>query len=53
MVMQTRIESRPVVIVLLDSKGKMSRFADANRVRRWIENTRPYAANNRVIAQQM
>lgn len=52
MVMQARIDGRPVVIVLLDSKGKMSRIADAGRVRRWIESNRPYEVNTRVIAQQ-
>jgi serine-type D-Ala-D-Ala endopeptidase (penicillin-binding protein 7) len=52
MVMQARIDNRPVVMVLLDSKGKLSRIADASRVRRWIESNRPYAVNNRVIAQQ-
>jgi serine-type D-Ala-D-Ala endopeptidase (penicillin-binding protein 7) len=41
LVMQARIENRPVVMVFLDSKGKYSRFADADRVRRWVEVSRP------------
>lgn len=40
LVMQARIEHRPVIIVLLDSIGKLSRFGDANRVRKWIESAR-------------
>lgn len=41
LVMQAEIENRPVVMVFLDSKGKYSRFADANRVRRWVEVSKP------------
>ena len=29
---------RPVVIVLLDSAGKMTRIGDANRIKRWMES---------------
>ena len=39
MVMQTTIQSRPVVIVLLDSVGKYSRVGDAQRVRSWLLQT--------------
>ncbi|MDB5797163.1 MAG: pbpG [Paucimonas sp.] len=51
MVMQTRIEGRPLVMVFLDSKGKLSRVADAARVRKWLEGTRPLATS-RVLARQ-
>lgn len=37
LVMQARIAAKPVVIILLDSMGKYSRIADANRVKRWVE----------------
>ncbi|HEX8980431.1 MAG TPA: serine hydrolase [Parasulfuritortus sp.] len=37
LVMQTRIADRKVIMVLLDSEGKMSRIGDATRVRRWLE----------------
>jgi serine-type D-Ala-D-Ala endopeptidase (penicillin-binding protein 7) len=37
MVMQTVIEGRTIVIVLLNSFGKQTRVADATRVRRWME----------------
>lgn len=41
LVMQTRIAGRRLIMVLLDSAGKYSRFADAERVRRWVE-TQPH-----------
>jgi len=37
LVMQAEISNQPVIIVLLDSVGKMTRIADANRIRKWIE----------------
>lgn len=37
LVMQTEISGQPMIIVLLDSAGKMSRIGDANRIRKWIE----------------
>ncbi len=39
LVMQTVIEDRSVVIVLLNSFGKRTRVADARRIRRWMEST--------------
>jgi serine-type D-Ala-D-Ala endopeptidase (penicillin-binding protein 7) len=39
LVMQTLIEGRTVVIVLLNSFGKHTRVADARRVRKWLEAT--------------
>lgn len=37
LVMHTTIASAPIVIILLDSWGRMSRVGDANRIRKWIE----------------
>ena len=37
LVMQARIGATPVVIVLLDSWGKYTRIADANRIKKWVE----------------
>lgn len=37
LVMQTKINDRRVIMVLLDSEGKMTRIGDAARVRRWLE----------------
>lgn len=39
LVMHTWFNSKPIIIVLLDSLGKLTRIADANRVKRWVENT--------------
>ncbi len=37
LVMQAMIANQPVVIVLLDSWGKLTRVGDANRIKRWLE----------------
>ncbi|HEX4330980.1 MAG TPA: D-alanyl-D-alanine endopeptidase [Usitatibacter sp.] len=37
LVMQATIVNTPIVIVLLDSWGKLTRIADANRIRKWLE----------------
>lgn len=38
LVMQTWLNSKPTVIVLLDSLGKATRIGDANRIKRWVES---------------
>jgi D-alanyl-D-alanine endopeptidase (penicillin-binding protein 7) len=43
LVMQAKIAGRKLVMVFLDSAGKFSRTADAERVRRWIELRHPAA----------
>lgn len=37
LVMQAKIKSTPVVIVLMDSWGKYTRIGDAQRVKKWLE----------------
>ena len=37
LVMMANVASKPVVIVLLDSFGKLTRIGDANRIRHWLE----------------
>ena len=37
LVMETMIEERPVVMVFLNSFGKLTRTADARRMRKWME----------------
>ena len=39
LVMQTRIAGRKLIMVFLDSAGKLSRLGDAERVRRWVESS--------------
>ena len=38
LVMQASIADQPLVIVLLNSFGKLTPFGDSNRIRKWIEN---------------
>jgi D-alanyl-D-alanine endopeptidase (penicillin-binding protein 7) len=35
--MQAKIAGRKLIMVFLDSAGKLSRIADSERVRRWVE----------------
>jgi D-alanyl-D-alanine endopeptidase (penicillin-binding protein 7) len=37
LVMQAEIADQPMVIVLLNSYGKLSPYGDSNRIRKWIE----------------
>jgi len=37
LVMQAMIANTPVVIVLLESWGRLTRIGDANRIKRWLE----------------
>jgi len=38
LVMQAIIGNNPVIIVLMDSLGKLTRVGDANRIKKWIES---------------
>ncbi len=38
LVMQAWLNNKPIIIVLLDSWGKMTRIGDANRIKRWVES---------------
>ena len=38
LVMQAEVAGRKLIMVFLDSAGKFSRLADAERVRHWVEN---------------
>ena len=37
LVMHVRLASKDLIVVLLDSWGKLTRVADANRIRKWLE----------------
>ena len=43
LVMQAKVAGRKLIMVFLDSAGKLSRIGDAERVRKWVEtnHTRP------------
>jgi D-alanyl-D-alanine endopeptidase (penicillin-binding protein 7) len=38
LVMQARIDGRPLIFVLLDANGATARFGDAQRIRAWLQN---------------
>jgi D-alanyl-D-alanine endopeptidase (penicillin-binding protein 7) len=46
LVMQAMIANTPIVIVLLDSWGRLTRIGDANRIKRWLEKNPPGLAGN-------
>jgi D-alanyl-D-alanine endopeptidase (penicillin-binding protein 7) len=55
LVMQAWLSNKPVIIVLLDSWGKLTRIGDAQRIKRWVEHvtsraSSPSAALDRAIA---
>ncbi|WP_027475419.1 D-alanyl-D-alanine endopeptidase [Curvibacter gracilis] len=44
LVMQAKVAGRKLIMVFLDSAGKLSRIADAERVKRWVESNHPMIA---------
>jgi len=57
LVMQAKVAGRKLIMVFLDSAGKFSRIADAERVRRWVEATHSIsgspAASSRNVGYQV
>jgi len=41
LVMQAKVAGRKLIMVFLDSAGKLSRIGDAERVRKWVETNSP------------
>ncbi len=39
LVMQTQINDRPVILVLLNSWGKLSKYGDSRRIKQWLTKT--------------
>lgn len=39
LIMQLMMDSRPMLMVLLDSAGRHSRYGDAQRLRQWVESS--------------
>ncbi len=53
LVLQATLAERQVIIVLMDSWGKLSRIGDANRVRAWLEaKARPQSGGVHKAAQR-
>jgi D-alanyl-D-alanine endopeptidase (penicillin-binding protein 7) len=57
LVMQAKIAGRKLIMVFLDSAGKLSRIADAERVRRWVESnpslSAPAAPSGNTVVRQV
>lgn len=45
LVMQAKVAGRHLIMVFLDSAGKLSRIGDAERVRKWVETLAPSNAS--------
>lgn len=50
LVMQAKIAGRKLIMVFLDSAGKLSRVGDAERVRRWVESNPVMDQKERISA---
>ena len=51
LVMQAKVAGRKLIMVFLDSAGKLRRIADAERVRRWVESTSAPTGRNVPLAR--
>ena len=49
LVMQTEINDRPVIIVLLESWGKLTKYGDSNRIKKWLTKTESLISKNQVV----
>jgi len=47
LVMQTKINARPVIIVLLNSWGTLSKYGDSNRIKKWLTKIEQMAMESR------
>jgi D-alanyl-D-alanine endopeptidase (penicillin-binding protein 7) len=47
LVMQTEIHDRPLIIVLLNSWGKLSKYGDSNRIKKWLIKTERLISKNK------
>ncbi|HXS32018.1 MAG TPA: hypothetical protein VN755_14365, partial [Steroidobacteraceae bacterium] len=52
LVMQAKVAGRKLIMVFLDSAGKLSRIGDAERVRKWVESN-PQAVPSATVIRQV
>jgi D-alanyl-D-alanine endopeptidase (penicillin-binding protein 7) len=52
LVMHVKVDERPVVMVFLDSKTGQSRFADATRLRKWLQEKKGTGSTAHMKAMQ-
>lgn len=50
LVMQAQVAGRKLIMVFLDSAGKLSRIADAERVRRWVEKSPDVSSSKHAVS---
>ena len=53
LVMQAKIAGRKLIMVFLDSAGKLSRIGDAERVRRWVESHPIVPSGGNIVIRQV
>jgi serine-type D-Ala-D-Ala endopeptidase (penicillin-binding protein 7) len=53
LVMQAKIAGRKLIMVFLDSAGKLSRIGDAERVRRWVESNPVAPTSTSTVVRQI
>ena len=51
LVMQAKVSGRKLIMVFLDSAGKLSRIGDAERVKRWVESNPASLSRGTPLAQ--
>jgi serine-type D-Ala-D-Ala endopeptidase (penicillin-binding protein 7) len=51
LIMQAKVSGRRLIMVFLDSAGKLSRLGDAERVRRWVESVPAQPASIQKVGQ--
>jgi D-alanyl-D-alanine endopeptidase (penicillin-binding protein 7) len=52
LVMQVWVSGQPIVMVLLDSPGSMTRVSDANRIKRWMEDEKSEFKNRMKVSRR-
>lgn len=52
LVMQAQVAGRKLIMVFLDSAGKLSRIGDAERVRKWVENKSSWQSSKQAMLEQ-
>jgi D-alanyl-D-alanine endopeptidase (penicillin-binding protein 7) len=50
--MRAEITHRPVIVVLLNSWGELSKYGDANRIRKWLDHADQKAQKTARVAGQ-
>lgn len=51
LVMQAQVAGRKLIMVFLDSAGKLSRIGDAERVRKWVENKASWQSSKQTLME--